>query len=117
MTVIRPTDKAREWLRKEHPEVPCSRCAYCGTIGERACLCYDSTMSAVMHIPYNTGPQSCGFKWELKSAAQEAYDRMTYLGGIKDLPPMVHDAYAILQEGLEHERKIRFHNEREGGGK
>lgn len=35
MTVIRPTDKAREWLRKEHPEVPCSRCAYCGTIGER----------------------------------------------------------------------------------
>lgn len=59
----------------------------------------------------------CGFKWELKSAAREAYDRMTYLGGIKDLPPMVQDAYAILQEGLEHERKIRFHNEREGGDK
>lgn len=117
MTVIRPTDRAREWLRKEHPDVPCSRCAYCGTIGERVCLCYDSTMSAVMHIPYNIGPQSCGFKWELKSAAREAYDRITYMGGIEDLPPMVQDAYAILQEGLEHERKIRFNNEREGGAK
>lgn len=114
MTVIRPTDRAREWLRKTHPDVPCSKCAYCGTIGLDSCLCYDSTMSASMNIPYSHGAQnSCGFKWELKSAAQEAYNRMTYMGEIEKLPPMVQDAYAILQEGLEHERKIRWNNERE----
>ena len=114
MIVIRANNKARGWLRKTHPEVRCSRCAYCGVIGERSCMCYDSTMTAHMNIPYNIGPQSCGFKWEIMSAAQEAYDRMTYMGGIEDLPPMVQDAYAILQEGLEHERKIRINNEKEG---
>lgn len=114
MTVIRPTDEAREWLHKTHPNVPCSRCAYCGVIGRDSCMCIDSTMTASMRIPYSHGAQSCGFKWELKAAAQEAYDRMTYMGGIDTLPPMVQDAYAILREGLEHERKIRWNNEKEG---
>ena len=113
MRVIRPTEKSRGWLRKEHPELQCSICAYCGAIGERECVCYDSTMSAMMRVPYSMGPQSCGFKWELKSAAQEAYDRMTYMGNIDKLPPMVQDAYAILKEGLEHDRKIRCNNEHE----
>lgn len=72
-------------------------------------------MTAPMNIPYDIGPHSCGFKWELKAAAQEAYDRMTYMGGIDELPPLVQDAYSILQEGLEHERKIRWNNEREEG--
>ncbi len=118
MKVIRATDKARAWLRKEHPDVPCSRCAYCGVIGTDSCLCYDRTMSATMHIPYShgagTGP--CGFMWELKAAAQEAYDRMTYMGGIESLPPMVQDAYAILEDAIDHERKIRWNNEREMEG-
>lgn len=107
MQVIRPTDKARAWLRKTHPDVPCSQCAYCGTIGENSCVCYDSTLSSMMNIPYSHSVQSCGGKWELKSAAQEAFDRITYMGGVDKLPPMVQDAYAILKEGLEHERIIR----------
>ena len=49
MRVIRPTEKAREWLRRTHP----------------------------------------------------------------DVPPMVQDAYAILKEGLENERKIRCNKEQE----
>lgn len=117
MKVIRPTDKAREWLRKEHPEVPCSRCAYCGTIGTDSCICYDSTMSAMMNIPYSHGAMgSCGFKWELKAAAREAYDRITYMGDVESLPPLVRDAYAILTEGLDNERKIRWNNERDEKG-
>ena len=115
MKVIRATDKARAWLRKNHPSVPCSRCAYCGVIGTNSCLCYDSTMSSTMNIPYShgIGTGSCEFKWELKAAAQEAYDRITYMGGIESLPPMVRDAYAILQEGIDHERMIRWNNEHE----
>ena len=116
MKFVRPTDKAREWLRKTHPDVPCSQCAYCGVIGQDSCVCIDSTMTASMCIPYSHGAQSCGFKWELKAAAQEAYDRMTYMGDINKLQPMVQDAYAILKEGLEHERKIQCHKEHEEGG-
>ena len=41
---------------------------------------------------------------------------MTYMGDIDKLPPMVQDAYAILKEGLEHERKIQCHKEHEDGG-
>ena len=115
MIVIRPTDKAREWLHNTHPDVPCSQCAYCGVIGENSCTCYDGTLSAQMCIPYSHGSQPCGFKWELKAAAQEAYSRMTYLGNIDKLPPMVQDAVAILEEGLDHERKIRCQNEHEEG--
>ena len=111
MKVIRPTDETRAWLRKAHPDVRCSRCAYCGTIGESSCLCYDSTMSATMNIPYSHGAQSCHFKWELKCAAREAYDRITYMGYVDSIPPEVQDAYKILREGLEHERKIRWNNE------
>ena len=114
MILIRAAERARGWLRKEHPDVPCSRCAYCGVIGEAGCLCYDSTMSSHIYIPYShgagTGP--CGFKWELKAAAEEACSRLAYMGA-ESLPPMVRDAYDILSEGLEHERKIRWHNEQE----
>lgn len=114
MNIKRATDESRAWLRKVHPDVPCSLCAYCGTIAEGYCWCYDNTMSAKMAIPYSHGAQlSCGFKWELKAAAREAYNRMTYMGGIDKLPPMVRDAYAILEEGIEHERKITSNNERE----
>ena len=112
MKVIRADEKARAWLRETHPDVPCSRCAYCGTICEDMCQCYDSTMSAKMWISYSHGAQnSCGFKWELKAAANEALTRIEYMGGIEKLPHMVQDAYAILKEGVEHERKIRWNNE------
>ena len=114
MKMIRATDEARAWLHKEHPDVPCSRCAYCGTIGLDSCICYDNTMSASMVIPYSHGAMnSCGFKWDLKAAAKEAYDRITYAGCIDALPPMVQDAYAILQEGIDHERRIASNNKAE----
>ena len=114
MKMIRATEKARAWLRKTHPDVPCSRCAYCGTIGVDSCLCYDSTISATMCIPYSHGAQnSCGFKWELKAAANEALTRIEYFGGVEKLPHMVQDAYAILKDGVEHERKIQWNNESE----
>ena len=32
MIVIIANDKAREWLRKIHTNVRCSRCAYCGVM-------------------------------------------------------------------------------------
>ena len=113
MKILQATDEARAWLRKKHPDVRCSRCAYCGAIGSYGCVCYENATSELMMIPYAHGEHSCGFKWDLKSAAREAYDRIAYMGGVDSLPPMVRDAYAILGEGLEHERKIIQHNESE----
>lgn len=108
----RPLRLSREWLKKNHPDVRCSKCAYCGVIGNDSCLCYDNTLSASMNIPYSHGMQPCEFRWELKESVREALNRIEYFGEVDKLPPMIQDAIAILKEGIEHDDKIESYSER-----
>lgn len=106
--MIRPLRSERAWLKRNHPDVRCSYCAYCGVIGSNSCLCYDNTLSKCMNIPYSHGMQPCEFRWELKASVKEALNRIAFFGDVDKLPPLIQDAIAILEEGIEHDDKIEF---------
>lgn len=102
MKDAKPTRAEREWLHKQHPDVPCWRCARCYNIGELSCLCKDDYHNCMV-IPYNAEHNSCMFVWDLAEAAREAHSRLAYMG-YDSLPPMVKDVYDILEQAIDHER-------------
>jgi len=101
---------AREWLHKEHPDVPCWRCARCQGIGVSACTCRDDNGS-IMVIPYNAEHNSCMFVWDVEAAAREARSRLGFMG-YESLPPMVKDVYNILDSSLSYQAKLDRENAR-----